>query len=74
MWRLTVSSFALVTFCGCAALWEKVGDPAIAMKTAEIGSNLQKMGDATGFPYAGAGLATLGMFAYLLFGAKKKNP
>jgi len=57
---------------GCASLFEKLSDPAVAETTANLGNNLQKIGDATGFPYAGAVLATIGMVVYLAFGAKKK--
>lgn len=59
-------------FAGCASLMEKLNDPAVVSATANLGNNLQKLGDATGFPYAGAGLATLGMLLYLAFGAKRK--
>ena len=72
MSRYLVSSLALC-FCGCASLYEKLSDPTIAESTANLGTNLQKIGDATGFPYAGAGLATAGMILYLLFGAGKKK-
>lgn len=71
MWRLIASLPILL--CGCASLTEKLSDPAIAESTAKIGHNLQTIGDATGFPYAGTGLAAFGMVVYLIFGAPKKG-
>lgn len=72
MWRLILSSLAIFYLSGCASLVEKLNDPVIADTTVKLGHNLQKMGDATGFPYAGAGLAAGGMIIYLMFFAKKK--
>lgn len=73
MLRLTASLTPLILFTGCESLTQKLSDPVIAESTANIGHNLQKIGDATGFPYAGAGLAAFGMVVYLLFGAPKKG-
>lgn len=73
MWRSIGSIVPFIMFSGCASLTEKLSDPVIAESTANIGHNLQKIGDATGFPYAGAGLALFGMTVYLLFGAKPKE-
>lgn len=79
MSRSTASLWSLtLLLSGCAPLFEKLNDPAVADTTAHLGQNLQKIGDATGFPYAGAALAAGGMILYLLFGAgsntKKKEP